>query len=118
MSPYPLTLALNPGSETRPDCDVTAVKVASALHCTRGVQITLQTAVHVVRPRGYAVMTKEARRCTDLTLSALLRLHLCLQHNLTLSLPCSLNNAAPPQPWLTQVGLVLPACCHLVAPLR
>ena len=90
----------------------------SALHCTGGVVLTLQTAVHIVRPCVYAVTTVDALRSTTPTLSALSGRSVCTHHILTLSSSFSLIVAAPPVLWLTQVGPVLPTCYHFVAPLR
>ena len=90
----------------------------SALHFTRGVVLTLRTAVHVVRPCVYAVTTVYAPRSTTPTLSALSGRSVCPHHILTLSFSFSLIVAAPPVLWLPQEGLVLPTCHHVVAPPR
>ena len=57
-----------------------------SLHCTRGVALTLQTAVHVFRLCGYAVISADALRSTTSTLSVLSGHSICSHHILPYSL--------------------------------
>ena len=89
-----------------------------APHCTRGAVLTLQTAVHVIRPCSYAATTVDALRSTTPILSALFGRSVCSHHILARSFSFSLIDAAPPELWFTKEGLVLPTSNHLVAALR
>ena len=70
-------------------------------------ELTLQTAVCVVRPRGYTVTTAVILRPTTPALTAIKSYSIRPHHNCSTA-SVTLMAAAPADPLLTQQGLVLP----------